>query len=111
MRMPEEWLHMQILTEDRRVPCEVLDWVLGSDGDGLVRGSESGLCPPQLGALDAQSNLDLEAPLILPRVKLDDRDSPSFASVGDFLKLSGIASSVQFGRQSSGRDLKNLPTF
>ena len=35
--MPDEWQHKQILTEDRGVPREVLEGMLGSDGDLSVR--------------------------------------------------------------------------
>lgn len=63
--------------------------------------------PPQLGAVDVQSSLDFEAPLIVLCAKLDGGDSPSFVSVGYFLKLSGTASSGQFGRLLSERELKS----
>jgi hypothetical protein len=43
---PKEWLHTHILTDDRGVPFEVLEGVVESDGDWLVRGSVTGLCPP-----------------------------------------------------------------
>jgi hypothetical protein len=34
------------LTESRGIPYKVLEGVVGSDGDGFVRGSVTGLCPP-----------------------------------------------------------------
>jgi hypothetical protein len=40
--MPEEWLHTHIRTEGRGVPCEVLEGVVGRDGDALVRESYLG---------------------------------------------------------------------
>lgn len=34
----KEWLHAHIMASDRGVPCEVLEGVVGCDGDGFVRG-------------------------------------------------------------------------
>jgi hypothetical protein len=42
----EEWLHRRITAEGRGVPCEVLEGVVGSDGDRFVRESVPGGCPP-----------------------------------------------------------------
>lgn len=43
---PEERLHTQTQVGDRGVPCEVLGGVVERDGEALVRGNGSELCPP-----------------------------------------------------------------